>query len=169
VVRVENRPIEIVRKNAPTIIFTDDGAIADDLMSTQARLRQFEAAMSKDLAHGDFQAPRTRRVVSASHKHSAQSPADKLQSVRRELSDLKAALRGDIADDEFSAPRTLAEISRHISAPSATSQTLLASGAVGVADDIWSLEMAIEKDLHAHEFTAIETHFNIDGRRWKVR
>ena len=169
VIRVQNRPIEIVRRNAPTIVFTDDHAIAEDLASTQAQLRQFEAALSKDLANGDFQAPRTRRVVNASRRHLQESPADTLGSVRAELGRLKKALRADIANGEFHGPQTLADASKARSATYGTADAALANNAVAVSDDIWSLKMAIERDLHAHEFTAIETHFNIDGRRWKVR
>ena len=167
--RVQPQPIAVVRKGSPTIVFTNDAAIANQLTLTQKEIWGFEAALAKDLAHGDFHAPHTRRVVRAGRRPVAASTAEKLGSARRELCRLREALREDLADGKFDGPHTRAEVSKRNPAPQGVGEDDLADGTVAVTDGIWNLEMAIEKDLHAHAFTAIETHFNIDGRRWKVR
>ena len=72
------------------------------------------------------------------------------------------------SDGITGAPQTRREVAKREEAPSTAGEAALADGAVSVSDDVWSLEMAIERDLHTKEFKAIETHFVIDGRRWKV-
>lgn len=164
----QNREIVVRRQGAPTIVFTDASAIAFQLTLTRADIDVFEAALAKDLAHGDFRARETQRVVGADHHQAAQSAADELLSARRELGRLKQALREDLADGDFDAPHTRREVAGHDPVPSVAGNEALASGAVSVSDEFWSLKMAVEKDLHARDFRAIETHFVIDGRRWKV-
>ena len=164
--------IAVLRKGSPAIVFTDDSAIALQLKSTRAEIKSLEAALAKDLARGDFRACETGRIAAASSRRSARgatsSPAAQLLAARGELSALKQAFRTDLANGDFYAPQTSRELRQHHAGPMGDGEMALAKGAVSVSDDVWSLKMAIERDLHAKTFRAIETHFNIDGRRWKV-
>ena len=81
---------------------------------------------------------------------------------------MKEALREDLADGDFRAPHTRREVAERGEPSYGTGEDSLASGAVSISDEMLSLEMAMELDIHANDFTAIETHFAIDGRRWKV-
>jgi hypothetical protein len=165
---LQNREIVVLRKGGPAIVFTDDRAIAFHLSLTRAEIERIEAALAKDLEHGEFRARETRRAVGASKDQAAPSTAGDLVAVRRELSRLKEALRRDLAKGDFRARHTRREVTRHDQARSVTGDSVVANGVVSVSDDIWDLEMAVEKDLHTGDFRAIETHFAIDGRRWKV-
>jgi len=160
--------IAVVRRGAPTIVFIDDTAIDYDIASTRAKIKAFEAALAKDLAHGDFRARQTRRVVRTAKHETARSTADELAVARRELSQLKLALGRDISNGDFRAPHTQRELALPSEPTPGTGEDALAYGAVSISDEMWSLEMAFESDLHAHDVRAIETHFVIDGRRWKV-
>jgi len=166
---LRNREAVVLRRGAPAIVFTDDSAIGFQLALTRAEIQSFEHALAKDLAHREFRARQTRRAVSTSEHTVARSTADELVSTQRELGRLKTALRNDLANGDLRAPQTRRELARREHAPLGNGADALASGAISVSDDIWGLEMAVEKDLHARDFTAIETHFEIDGRRWKVR
>ena len=167
--KVQDREIAVVRPGLPTMIFDDDSAIAASLTSTRAKLHDFEAALAKDLAHRRFYAPQTRRVVSTSGREvAAQSTSDELALTRSEFTRLKEALGEDLADADFRAPHTHREVAERSEFSSGKTEDSLASGAVSVSDEMLSLEMAMELDIHAEAFTAIETHFAIDGRRWKV-
>ena len=160
--------IVVVRDGAPTIAFTDDAAIYQGLASTRAKIKTFEAALAKDLAHRDFRARQTRQAIRTAKHETARSTADELVAARRELSELKLALGQDIANGDFYAPHTREELARPHGSTLDTGEDALAYGAVSLSDEMWSLEMAFEKDLHAHNLRAVETHFVIDGRRWKV-
>ena len=159
--------IVVRRKGKPTITFTDDAAVTYELASTWADLRRFEVAVHKDLAHGDFRARRTRLAVAAS-LHPGQTPAEEFVSTRRELRELKTALRQDLANGDFRARHTLREVATTRDAPSAVGDNELATGVVTLSDDLWDLKLAVERDIHAGDLKAIETHFAIDRRRWKV-
>jgi len=164
-----DQPIAVRRKGLPPIVFTDDGAVSSLIKSTRAQLKSLEGGIAKDLAHGRFRAQQTRRTVDSSPRQKGASTTDELLSARNELGALKRALRTDLANGEFRAPQTGRELGKRQTAPLGAGEVALAKGAVSVSDDVWSLEMAIERDLHAKRFKAIETHFVIDGRRWKTK
>ena len=163
-----NQTIAVRRKGLPPMVFTDDGAVSSLIKSTRAQIESLEVGLAKDLAHGSFRARQTRRTVDSSPHQKGGSTTDELLSARKELGALKQALRSDLANGEFRAPQTGREVAKRQAAPSGAGEAALANGAVSVSDDVWSLEMAIERDLHAKRFKAIETHFVIDGRRWKT-
>jgi len=164
-----DQPIAVRRKGLPPIVFTDDRAVSSLIKSTRAQLKSLEGGLAKDLAHGRFRAQQTRRTVDSSPRQKGASTTDELLSARNELGALKRALRTDLANGEFRAPQTGRELGKRQTAPLGAGEVALAKGAVSVSDDVWSLEMAIERDLHAKRFKAIETHFVIDGRRWKTK
>ena len=163
------RKIVVARKGVPVLTFTNDRAVAFELASIQKELNRFEVALLKDLTRGDFRAPRTRRAIRTAEPAVGGAMTDRLASTRAQLDRLRAALRGDLAVGEFRARHTrrlVAEAGR-TQAPR-DGEAALARGVVALSDDVWNLEMAIEQDIHDGDFKAVETHFAIDRRRWKV-
>ncbi|MDR3685643.1 MAG: hypothetical protein P4L93_01610 [Coriobacteriia bacterium] len=165
---VQDQQVAVVRKGSPAVVFTGDRAITLQLESTRAVIKALKAALAKDLARGDFHARHTQRVVDSRSCLVAQSPAGQLLAARSELDALRQSLRTDLANGDFYAPYTSRELAGHHAAAVGGGEEALARGALAVSDDTWSLEMAIERDLHAKDFRAVETHFAIDGRRWQV-
>jgi hypothetical protein len=86
-------------------------------------------------------------------------------SLRRQLRTLEGALLSDIARGAFRAHHTRKLVVGAV-VITPVQPAAEATETVAIADDLWELEMAMEKDIHAHEFKARETHFVIDGRRW---
>ena len=162
------REIVVARKGVPVLTFTDDRAVAFELASIQRELNRFEAALRKDLTRGDFGAPRTRRAISTAEPAAGGATADQLASTRDRLDHLRAALREDLAAGEFRAQHTRRLVARGGVARSYVGDAAVARGVVALSDGIWNLEMAIEQDIHDGDFKAVETHFAIDRRRWKV-
>ena len=164
----EKRDIVVLRRGVPFVTFTDEAAVAYELESVQRELKRFEVALGKDLAHGDFRARRTRRAIGIPGPSIGLSTADGLVAARREFNLLREALRTDLASSDFHARRTRREVAKSKAPPPATEGDAVASGVVSLSDDLWNLEMAVEKDIHNGDFRAVETHFAIDRRRWKV-
>jgi hypothetical protein len=165
-----DKRIVVVRDGAPAITFTDASAVAYELTSVDRELRSFEVALGRDIAHGELRAPLTARETATAQPVVGGSTAEKFMSARRKLDGLEEALRRDLASGAFRAAHTRRLVRRLDSRElaSAAGEVAVASGVVSVSDDLWDLEMAVEKDIHDGDLRADETHFVIDRRRWRV-
>jgi hypothetical protein len=161
--------ILVSRPGRAAVEFADARAVVYELGSVHRELSALEAAIGKDLAHGEFHAGQTRSAIRAAAHRSSRGPAGSVLATRRELDNLELALKRDLSRGDFKARKTRALLDGvHRVVPAVGSDAQLAAAVVTLGDDLWGLETSLEKDIHADDLMATETHFLIDGRRWKT-
>jgi hypothetical protein len=158
--------IEVTSRYSGVITFADKRALDSELRSTYAELRRIERAMSKDLARGSLRARHTRRVIQTTGGLANGSTAEHLAAMQSAFIALERAMRADMSDGDLVAPHARRVVAEPRGMTSGSNVAALADGVVATTEDLWRLELALEKDIHFGAIVARETHFAIDRRRW---
>lgn len=149
-----------------SVEFADKSDIDAELRVVSKELRRIERAMSKDLASGSLRARNTRIAIRTTRALAGGSTAERLAATQGAFLALERAMRADMVNGDLSAPHARGVVAEPRGVTEGTNLASLAGGVVATTEDLWRLELAFEKDIHAGDVVARETHFAIDRRRW---
>jgi len=161
-----SRGIQVASVYSGTVTFADPHDVDTELRLTCRDLRRIERALSKDLAGGRLRAQRTRAAIRATGNLRGATVAARSAAAQGALLALERAMSTDIARGELTAPHSQRVVSHPRGIIAGSDIAGAAAGVVAVTEDLWRLECAFEKDIHAGDVVARETHFAIDRRRW---